>query len=161
MAVLSGFAGDYAGKHGPRLPIAVGAATVALAFAWLGATVGSGSLWLSIYPSMAALGVGMGLAVSPLSTAIMGAVPDASSGEASGINNAVSRMAGLFAVAALGVLVSVVFAGAGGPEGASFGEGATESGRAATVRAFAVLCYGCAALAAAGSAVAWRTQDAR
>ena len=162
MAVLSGFAGDYAGRHGPRLPIAAGAAIVAVAFAWMGATVGTHSLWLSIYPAMAILGVGMGLAVSPLSTAIMGAVPDENSGEASGINNAVSRMAGLFAVAALGVLVAFVFATGDAPAGASFGgAGGGEAARAATDRAFAVLAYVCAALAAAGAFVAWATQENR
>lgn len=160
MALLSGFAGDYAGRHGPRRPIAAGALIVAFAFAWLGLTVGTGSLWVSVYPAMTVLGIGMGLAVSPLSTAIMGAVPDGNSGEASGINNAVSRMAGLFAVATLGLVVAVVHAG-GAPEGVSFGEGTGERARDATVSAFSVLAYACAALAAAGSAIAWRTQTSR
>ena len=168
MAVLSGFSGAYAGRNGPRLPIAVGAAVVALAFAWLGATTGTRSLWTSVYPAMAILGVGMGLCVSPLSTAIMGAVPNEHSGEASGINNAVSRMAGLFAVAGLGVLVSAVFASGDVPAGASFGEpiegageGASEGFAAATDRAFAAVAYSCAALAAAGAAIAWATQESR
>ena len=163
MAVLSGFSGDYAGRHGPKLPIALGAAVVAVAFAWLGATAGTRSLAVSIYPAMAILGVGMGLAVSPLSTAIMGAVPGEHSGEASGINNAVSRMAGLFAVAGLGVLVSLVFQSGDVPDGASFGEAVDELTAArvadATDRAFAALAYTCAALAAAGAVVAWITQD--
>ena len=163
MAILSGPAGAYAGRHGPRAPIASGALIVALAFAWLATTVGTRSLVLSVYPAMALLGVGMGLAVSPLSAAIMGAVDDEHSGEASGINNAVSRMAGLFAVAALGALVALVFAG-GGPEGASFGDpaGRGMAGFApASDRAFAALAWTCAALAAASALIAWRTQEAR
>ena len=162
MAALSGFAGAYAGRNGPRLPITIGAAIVAVAFVWMGLTAGTRSLGVSIYPAMAILGVGMGLAVSPLSTAIMGAVSDEHSGEASGINNAVSRMAGLFAVAALGVLVSTVFAASGAPAGASFGDPATAGlpgVERATDRAFSAIAYSCAALAAAGALVAWWTQD--
>ena len=163
MAVLSGPAGAYAGRHGPRGPIALGALVVALAFGWLALSFGSRSLAWSVYPAMAVLGVGMGLAVSPLSAAIMGAVDDEHSGEASGINNAVSRMAGLMAVAALGVLVALVF-GAAGPEAASFGEpgmAADEAFASASDRAFAALAWTCAALAALAAWLGWITQEAR
>ena len=117
MAALSGPAGSYADRHGPRGPITLGALVVALAFAWLAWFTPTRSLVVAVYPAMLILGVGMGLCVSPLSTAIMGAVPDDHSGEASGINNAVSRLAGLVAVAALGIVVSAVFAAVGAAVG--------------------------------------------
>ena len=173
MAVVSGFAGDYAGRHGPRAPITLGATTVALAFAWLAWRADVHSLAWTVYPAMTVLGLGMGMAVSPLSTAIMGAVDDGHSGEASGINNAVSRMAGLFAVAALGVLVAAVFEGAGAgagasvpalPPGTSFGDPSASGApgfAAASDAAFAALCWACAALCLAGAAVAWTTQQGR
>ena len=166
MAALSGFAGDYAGRHGPRGPITLGALTVAIAFAWLAWRADVHSLAWTIYPAMAMLGLGMGMAVSPLSTAIMGTVDDAHSGEASGINNAVSRMAGLFAVAILGVLISAVFgaAGEGLPPEASFGDPASadaEGFGTASDAAFAALCWTCSALCLGGAATAWITQEGR
>ena len=55
-----------------------------------------------MFPVMVLMGLGMALVVSPLSTAIMTAVEDKDTGAASGINNAVARIAGLIAVAAMG-----------------------------------------------------------
>src|SRR5690606_24223895 len=64
--------------------------------------------------AMAAMGLGMALVVSPLSTAVMTAVEDKDTGAASGINNAVSRIGGLFAVAAMGSLAAWIYARAPG-----------------------------------------------
>jgi hypothetical protein len=63
------------------------------------------------------MGLGMALVVSPLSTAIMTAVEDKDTGAASGINNAVSRIAGLIAVAAMGSVAAWVYARAPGIAG--------------------------------------------
>ena len=63
------------------------------------------------------LAAGMALVVAPLTTAVMNAAPDALAGAASGVNNAASRLAGLFAVALVGAIAALVFAAAGGRAG--------------------------------------------
>jgi hypothetical protein len=120
---------------------------------------------------MALLGVGMGLVVSPLSTAVMTSVADADTGIASGVNNAVARVAGLVAVAGLGAVVAVVFEQALGPAaelGVFFGLPAsgldpeTELRRvAATDAAFAALTYVTAALSLVAAVIAWATLERR
>ena len=57
------------------------------------------------------LSAGMAMVVAPLTTAVINAAPDALSGAASGVNNAASRLAGLFAVAIVGGIASFVFQG--------------------------------------------------
>ena len=66
-------------------------------------------LWEVTLPILVLSAAGMAMLVSPLSAAVMLATPDADTGLASGVNNAVARAAGLIAVAALGAVASVVF----------------------------------------------------
>ncbi len=126
IAVLSGPVGRLADKIGPRLPIAAGSLIVATAFAGLAIAVGSGfhGFWTAVFPAMELLGVGTAAVVSPLSTAIMTSVEDKDTGAASGINNAVSRIAGLMAVATLGGVAALRYAWVVGgiPDIPGFGE---------------------------------------
>lgn len=97
-------------RMGARLPLVVGPLLVAVAFVlfWLLPGVNSG-YWSSILPPIVVLGLGMALVVAPLTTTVMASVPDPLAGTASGVNNAVSRVVGLLAVAVYGVVMVAVF----------------------------------------------------
>ncbi|WP_421856995.1 MFS transporter [Oricola sp.] len=109
IALLSGWGGALADRLGPAPLIAAGSMIVAIAFGGLAVLAQYQNLWFHVFPLMALGGVGMSLVVSPLSTAVMTAVSDNDTGTASGINNAISRVAGLIAVAMMGLLASAVF----------------------------------------------------
>jgi len=108
MGGFSRFVGALVPKIGARVLLIVGPTIDALAFVLFAIFAMQRSFWFSAFPGIVALGVGMTITVAPLTAAVMGANPAEKSGIASGINNAVSRVAGLFAVAIFGlVMVSV------------------------------------------------------
>ena len=111
LALLMGrLSGRICARFGARAPLVVASLAVAvglLLFALPGAQ--HGSYWTSFFPAMVVQGFGMALAITPLTTAVLGSVESEHSGLASGINNAVTRMAGLLAVASLGMVVSTMF----------------------------------------------------
>ena len=170
IALLSGPVGRLSDRLGPRLPITAGSLIVGCAFAGLAVVVGNGLhlFWEAVFPLMIGMGLGMALVVSPLSTAVMTSVEDEDTGAASGINNAVSRIAGLVAVAAMGSLAALVYAAhlgdaAGGIPG--FGEPAsglpadTEALRlAASDAAFAAIAWTIAGCCFLSAVLAWTTQ---
>ncbi|MGO4571991.1 MFS transporter [Microvirga sp. 2TAF3] len=109
MAVLSRSGGAMADRFGVRMLLTVGPIVTGLSFALLVPAVANGSYWFAIVPTMALMGLGMGITVAPLSTTVMNAVPTERVGVASGINNAISRVAGLVAVAGLGAVATLGF----------------------------------------------------
>lgn len=115
MIATARFAGGLADKYGPRYLLIAGPATAGaglLILSFVGQTSGPADYWTSFFPGIFIFGLGMSFTVSPLTTAVMGAVSDQFSGTASGINNAVSRIAGVFANAVFGALAVLFFSGA-------------------------------------------------
>ncbi len=99
MLLLSSRVGGLAARTGPRVLMAAGSLLCAAAFA-LATRVGPDAHWLAdLAPSAVLLGLGLALAVAPLTATVLAAAPAELSGAASGVNNAVARTAGLLAVA--------------------------------------------------------------
>jgi EmrB/QacA subfamily drug resistance transporter len=91
-------AGAWAARVGPRRPLTIGSLLVGAGFGLL-------ALVVSVYPGILTLGLGMALVVAPLTTTVMSALDTSHAGLASGVNNAVARVAGLMGVAMLGPIV--------------------------------------------------------
>jgi EmrB/QacA subfamily drug resistance transporter len=109
ISTMSPWVGRMTEKWGARLPLIAGPSIAGLGFALLAVPDVGGPYWTTFFPGILALGVGMGLTVAPLTTTVMSSVDRRHAGVASGVNNAVSRAAGLLAIAALGALLVVRF----------------------------------------------------
>lgn len=104
MFVLSRWAGGLLDRHGARLPLTLGPAVAAVGMWLFVPLAGRGGYWSEIFPAVLTMSLGMAVAVAPLTATVMTSVDEAHSGLASGVNNAVSRVATLLAVAVVGLV---------------------------------------------------------
>ncbi len=103
---LSRLFGGLSARYGPRLFMTVGpllAGVAHLLFLSMGDNV---NYWTQVLPGVLVFSLGISMTVAPLTAAILGSVPQDQSGIGSAVNNAVARVAGLVAIAMLGVIIA-------------------------------------------------------
>jgi EmrB/QacA subfamily drug resistance transporter len=110
MFALSRASGTLASRIGARLQLAVGPLITGAGFVLLAFGAGRGDYWTAYFPAIVVIGVGMAAAVAPLTTTVMESVSADRMGTASGVNNAISRVAGMVAIAGMSVSMLRLFA---------------------------------------------------
>ncbi|GAB4547741.1 MAG: MFS transporter [Anaerolineae bacterium] len=131
LALMGRFSGQLLDRIGSRIPLVLGSAITGIGYVLLaanGLTTGPDSYWGTFFPAIMALGLGMGFIVAPLTTTVMNAAPSEAVGTASGINNAVARIAGVLALAVFGAVTLTLFSN-------SLQERVTELGVSAEIHA--------------------------
>jgi len=186
MFLLSRWSGGLVAQYGARAPLIVGPFVVSLGFALFALPSIPDSYWKAFFPALVVLGFGMAITVAPLTTAVMNSVEEDRVGTASGVNNAIARIAGVLAIAVLGLLMVKAFghrldqglahllmgtetllevhsaeiklAGMPVPTGLAPGTAAAikESIRLAFVFGFRIIMLICAGLSLTSSLVAWQ-----
>jgi predicted MFS family arabinose efflux permease len=109
MFFLSRWSGGLVSRYGPRGPLIIGPVIAALGFGLFAVPSVGDSYWKAFFPAIMVLGFGMAVTVAPLTTSVMNSVNEDRVGTASGINNAVARVAGVLAIAVFGIVMVKAF----------------------------------------------------
>jgi EmrB/QacA subfamily drug resistance transporter len=107
--LLSRWSGGLVGRYGARIPLIVGPLIGSAGFLLFALLPAHGSYWKMFFPASLVFGLGMAVTVAPLTTVVMSSVDRDHVGAASGINNAVARVAGVLAIAVLGIVMVKAF----------------------------------------------------
>jgi MFS family permease len=110
MFLLSRRWGALADRYGPRLFMGIGPLVAGVGLLLMMRVNGSASYWSEVFPGVVVFALGLSATVAPLTATVLGAVDEKHSGVASGVNNAIARIAGLLAIAVLGAVVAGAFA---------------------------------------------------
>lgn len=105
LVLLGSWFGGLSTRFGPRVFMTLGPIIVAVGYLLTLSVQPELNYWLQFLPGILVIGLGMAMTVAPLTSAILGAVDPARAGIGSAVNNAVARIAGLVAIASLGVIV--------------------------------------------------------
>jgi len=106
--LLSRRVGGMAGHH-PRALLVFGCGCVALAY-WLLSRIGvDTNYWLTVFPGVVMIGIGMGFCIAPITNVALGAVSSSQAGVASGVNNAVARLSSVLAIALFGIVITTTY----------------------------------------------------
>src|SRR4051794_41964244 len=112
MFTLSRRWGALSDRIGPRLLMGAGPIVAGLGLIWMGRLDGDVNYLTELLPAVLVFALGLSMTVAPLTNTVLGSVPQNHPGVASGTNNAISRLAGLLAIAPVGAVVSAQFASA-------------------------------------------------
>ena len=107
--VLSRRFGVLADRVGPHLFMGFGPIIAGVGLLLIARTNASADYVTQVLPGMLVFGLGLAATVAPLTATVLGSVEPGHSGLASGVNNAIARVAGLLAIAALGAVVASAF----------------------------------------------------
>jgi EmrB/QacA subfamily drug resistance transporter len=109
MFLLSRWSGGLVQRQGAEIPLIAGPLIVSTGFLLFALLPAQGGYWRTFFPASLTLGLGMAVTVAPLTTVVMGSVDPDYVGAASGVNNAVARVAGVLAIAVLGIVMVKAF----------------------------------------------------
>jgi len=187
MFFLSRWSGGLVARFGPRIPLIAGPLIVSLGFALFAVPSIGESYWKTFFGALIVLGFGTAVTVAPLTTVVMNSIDQNRVGAASGVNNAVARIAGVFAIAVFGIVMvksfgsqlnhslarfslspavlrevnaeEIKLAGLQVPLGLNSGTSAAikECVKGAFVFGFRIVMLACAGLSVASAAVSWLT----